>query len=210
MDPTTLASGVVSLLVPYLAKAGKTIAEKVGEDAWNTVNSKIERLYDAIENKFRGNDYANQTLKRLEEKPEDKGRQSAIESVLKEVLAEDQQFQKMLSQFLAEAKQAGGDTIIQVYGSGAAATHRGVAAGEGGIAVGGNIIFQQTKNSLKPKGSAEIAKERSLHLYEIVDEVQQKAVDCVSAFDSFLESIEMEASEEIEAKKIGTSMILGH
>jgi hypothetical protein len=137
----TLAAGAVSLLVPYLAKAGKTIAEKVGKDMWDKVNDKVETLYENIKNKFTGNDYATQTLKRLKEKPEDKGRQSAMESVLEEVLADDQQFQKMLGQLLAEAKKSGGDSIIQVYGGGAAATHGAVAAGEGGYAARGNIII---------------------------------------------------------------------
>ncbi len=73
-----------------------------------------------------------------------------MESVLKEVLAEDQQFQKMLSQLLAETKQAGGDSIIQVYGSGAAASHGGVAAGEGGYAAGGNIIIGRPPSDNKP------------------------------------------------------------
>lgn len=139
MDLVTLATGAVSLLVPYLAKAGRSIAEKVGKDVWDIVSSKVETLYDAIKNKFKGNDYASQSLKRLEEKPEDEDRQAAMKSVLKEVLAEDSQFQKTLSQLLAEAKQMGGDSIIQVYGSGAAATHRGVAAGERGYAAGRDI-----------------------------------------------------------------------
>ncbi len=142
----TIATEAVSLLVPYLAKAGKTITEKVGKDAWDMVNSKIEKLYGTIKNKITGNDYASQTLKRLEEKPEDKGRQSAMESVLKEALADDQQFQKILSQILAETKQVGGDNIIQVYGSGAAAASGGVAAGERGYAAGGDIIFGRPPN----------------------------------------------------------------
>ncbi len=142
----TLATGAVSLLVPYLAKAGKTIAEKVGKDAWDMVNSKIEKLYETIKNKITGNDYASQTLKRLEEKPEDEDRQIAMKSVLKDVLAEDQQFQKTLSQLLDEVKQVGGDNIIQVYGSGAAATSGGVAAGEGGYAAGGNIVIGRPPN----------------------------------------------------------------
>ncbi len=140
MDLGILATGTVSLLVPYFAKAGKTIAEKVGKDALDIVTDKTETLYEAIKNKFHGNDYANQTLKRLEEKPEDKDRQSAMKSVLKDVLSEDQQFQKMLSRLLTEAKQSGGDNIIQIYGGGAVATQGGVAAGEGGTAAGRNVI----------------------------------------------------------------------
>ncbi len=107
----TLASGAVSLLVPYLAKAGNTIAEKVGKDSWDIVNSKIEKLYETVKSKITGNDYASQTLKRLEEKPEDADRQSAMKSVLKDILIDDQQFQKTLSQLLDEVKQTGGKNI---------------------------------------------------------------------------------------------------
>ena len=102
MDPVTPATGAVSLLVPHLAKAGKAVTDKIGQEVWDKVSNKVEKLYETIKNKFTGNDYANQTLKRLEEKPEDKDRQSAMQSVLKEVLVEDPQFQKMLSQILAE------------------------------------------------------------------------------------------------------------
>lgn len=146
MSIEILTTGAVSLLTLYLAKAGKTISESVGKDAWNIVNSKIEKLYNAIKNKFIDNVYANQTLKRLEEKPEDKGRQIAMENILKEFLENDQQFQKMLIQLLAEVQQAGGDSIIQVYGSGAVATHRGIAAGERGYAAGRDIIIQKNNN----------------------------------------------------------------
>jgi hypothetical protein len=138
MDIGMLASGAVSFLIPYFTKASKTIVDKVGSDVSNKVNSKIETLYETIKSKIRGNDYANQTLKRLEEIPADKDRQVAMKSVLKDILAEDQQFQKILYQLLAEIKQIGGDSIIQVYGSGAIATNNSVAAGEGGIAVQGN------------------------------------------------------------------------
>lgn len=139
MDLVTLATGAVSLLVPYLAKAGRTIADKVGKDVWDIVNTKVETLYESIKNKFTGNDYAGQTLKRLEEKPEDEDRQNAMKSILKENLAEDPQFQEVVGQLLAETKQVGGDSVIRVYGSGAAAAHGGVAAGEGGYAAGRDI-----------------------------------------------------------------------
>ncbi len=141
MEAETIATSTVSFLAPHFCKADQTIIDKIGAEAEEKISNTVETLYKTIKNKFTDNDYANQTLKRLEEKLEDKGRHSAMESVLKEVLAEDQQFQKMLSQLLAEAKQAGGDSIIQVYGSGAAATHGGVAAGGGGCAAGENIII---------------------------------------------------------------------
>jgi hypothetical protein len=150
MDPVTLATGAISLLVPHLAKTGKVVVDKVGQEVWDKVSNKVEKLYETIKNKFIGNDYAIQTLKRLEEKPEEKDRQSAMHSVLKEVLVEDAQFQKMLSQILAEAKQAGGNSVIQIYGSGTAATHGGVAAGERGYAAGRDMIIGRPPSKDEP------------------------------------------------------------
>ena len=138
MDLTTLVTGAVLLLVPYLAKGGRTIADKVGKDIGDLVNSKAETLYETIKNKFVGNDDASQTLKRLEAMPEDRDRQIAMESVLKEVIAEDPQFQRMLGQLLVEVKQVGGGRITQVYGGGAEATQVTAIADRGGTAVGGN------------------------------------------------------------------------
>ncbi len=136
MDFGNLATVAVSLLVPCLAKAGKTIADKIGKDAWDTVNNKIEKLYDSIKKKFTGNDYANNTLKRLEEKPENEDRQNAMKAVLREVLAEDQQFQKMLVQILEQIENSGGDKIIQAYRDSVVATNGSVAANGGSIALG--------------------------------------------------------------------------
>lgn len=136
MDFGTLATGAVSLLVPYLAKAGKTIADKIGKDAWDTVNDKIETLYESIKSKFLGNDYASQTLKRLEEKPDDDDRQNAMKGVLRDALAEDGQFQKILAQLLEQIEHEGGDNIIQIYRDSAVATNGSVAANKGGIALG--------------------------------------------------------------------------
>ena len=136
MDITTLVTEAVLLLVPYLVKGGRTITDKVGKDIGGVVNSKAETLYETIKNKFGGNDYASQTLKRLEEMPEDEDRQSTMKIVLKEVIAEDSEFQRMLDQLLVEVKQVGGGPITQIYGGGVAATNRGVAADRGSTAVG--------------------------------------------------------------------------
>ena len=140
MDIGNLATTAVSLLVPYLAEAGKSVANKVGEDAWNLLNRKIETLYELIKNKFHIDDYASKTLKRLEEKPEDEDRQKAMEIVLKEVLKEDKLFEKMLSKLVIEMKQEGSDNVIQADISGAAATHGGVAL-QDSIFIGGDAHF---------------------------------------------------------------------
>lgn len=139
MDVSTIASDAVLLLFPYLAMASKSISDTISKVALNKVNSKIETLYETIKNKFNENSYAEQTLKRLEEKPEDGDRQIALKSVLKDVLTKDQEFQKILIQLLSEIKQVGGDNIIQVHGSGAIATQSSAAAGKQGLVVGRDI-----------------------------------------------------------------------
>lgn len=143
MDVGTLASGAVSLLVPYLVKAGKTISNKIGEDTGNMVDKKIETIYEGIKKKFIGKDYASQTIKRLEEKPEDEDRQNAMKGVLKEVLTEDIQFQKMLIQLLAEAKKEGGGNIIKIHESGAIATGGSEINIKGKYASGRDIKFDR-------------------------------------------------------------------
>jgi len=135
MDIGLLATTAVSLLVPYLAKLGKTLAADIGEEVSGHVRDKVKVLYETIKNKLTGNDCASQTLERLEEKPEDKGRQDMMASVLKESLPNDPQFQKVLDQLLSEIEQG---NIIQT-GSGTVETHRSVtASGPGSVAVGGN------------------------------------------------------------------------
>jgi len=141
MDVGTIANGVVLLLVPYFAEAGKIITKKISKDATNILNNKIDNILEVLKNKFLSNDYAIQTLRRLEEKPEGKERQIAMKSVLQEVLVEDKQFQITMSQLLDEIKQISRGTNIKVNGSGAVAIHGGVAAGEQGYAAGRDITI---------------------------------------------------------------------
>jgi len=136
MDIGLIATSAVSLLVPYLADLGKSLAKEIGKDVSEHVKSKVKVLYETIKNKFTGNDYASETLKRLEEIPEDRSRQDTMASVLKEIIPDDPQFQKMLDQLLSEIEQG---NIIQT-GSGTVETHRSVtASGSGSVAVGGNV-----------------------------------------------------------------------
>lgn len=142
MDIGLLATSAVSLVVPYLAKLGKDVAADIGEKVSEHVSDKVKALYEKIKGKFMGDNYASRTLERLEEKPEDKGRQDMMVSVLKESLPNDPQFQRMLGQLLAEIQLAGVGNTTQ-SGSGVMATHGGVAAGAGGYAAGGNIIINK-------------------------------------------------------------------
>jgi len=141
MDIGVLATGAVALLVPYLASAGKSVTEGIFKDLGQAVQAKLGTLYQAVKERFVGNDYAGQSLQRLSEKPDDKGRQDALKSVLAEILEEDSGFRNELARLLTEVRRSGGDEIIRVYGSGAVATQGGVAAGERGIAAGRDLII---------------------------------------------------------------------
>jgi hypothetical protein len=144
----TIASETVSLLLPYLGKAGKTLGNKIGKDSLDIVSTKTKELYDVIKKKFSGDTYNKDTFERLEEKPEDKSRQEIMESILKDVLKEDQQFQDNVSQLLNEIKQDGGKRT-EVKDSSAIALNGGKVVIKGGTAnhggtvgdtAGGNII----------------------------------------------------------------------
>jgi len=142
MDPAALATSAIALLVPYLTKAGSAIVERIGKDVAGTVSTRVESLYEAIKRKLGGNDYAAQSLNRLEEKPDEEERQAALKGVLKELLVKDAEFRTAVEHMVAEAQRArgGAGTTILVSGSGSAATQGGVAAGQGGQAAGGNIV----------------------------------------------------------------------
>jgi hypothetical protein len=142
MDPGTLATSAIALLVPYLTKAGSAMMERIGKDVAEAVSTRVESVYESIKRRLGGDDYAAQSLKRLEEKPEEEERQAALKGVLKEMLVKDTEFQTVMERLVSEAQRAAGKagTTILVSGSGAVATQGGVAAGQGGQAAGGNIV----------------------------------------------------------------------
>jgi hypothetical protein len=142
MDPATLATSVIAFLAPFLARTGKAAMDKIGSDVAEAASSQVKSLYETIKRRLAGDDYAAQSLKRLEEKPDQEERQAALKGVLKELLVADAEFQSAVARMVAEAQRAGGaaGTTILVSGSGSAATQGGVAAGQGGQAAGGNIV----------------------------------------------------------------------
>ena len=113
MDPASLA---VALIAPYLAKLGESFASSAGEAALEGTMS----LLTAIRRKFTGDgdEYAKQTLERLEQRPNDDGRQSALKGVLEDKAQADNEFADELRQ-LVEATtgaQPVGNFLTQVYG----------------------------------------------------------------------------------------------
>ena len=98
MDPTTLATKAVSLLVPYLAKAGEAIAQKAGQAIWDSLKARFASDKDAAT-----------ALKQLSSTPHSGGRRIALKEVVEEQIQADREFAETLLQLVAEVKQPSGD-----------------------------------------------------------------------------------------------------
>ncbi len=118
VDPIT-ATVAVSLVSPFLVKAGEKFAEKVGEK----LADKTGQIYNLLKESFASDEYAGLTLLRLEQAPENEGRKTALETLIKEKMEEDNEFAEQLGKFINEAKEADTNNVIA---SGA----RSVAIGE--------------------------------------------------------------------------------
>jgi hypothetical protein len=94
MDPISLITPVVSLLMPYAAKGAEKFAEEVGQAAFE----KVKGLLATLRTRWRGDQEAIDTLVRFEEKPD--RYHPILEDVLKEKLGQDQELAKVLTEFL--------------------------------------------------------------------------------------------------------------
>jgi hypothetical protein len=113
MDPVSAA---IVLLAPYLAKAGASFASKAGEAAFEATRSLLDRIRRKFDDD--GDNYARTTLARLEEKPDDEGRQGALKSVLEEKAQADPAFAGDLERLVQSTvgNQAVSSFVTQVYG----------------------------------------------------------------------------------------------
>jgi hypothetical protein len=135
MDPILLATTAVSLLSPCLVKMGEKAAEEVGKRLPDVAG----KLWNTTLTKLQGKPAAEEAIKDFVAKPEDKDNQAAFRKELRKVLEAEPAFQAEFERLLGNAEREAGDTLI-VTGSGAAAMKDGVAAGEGGIAVRGDVL----------------------------------------------------------------------
>jgi len=91
-----IAAAVIALLSPYLAQAGKSIADKAGDAALEGVKA----LHEAIRHKFGGDDFARETLERAEAQPESEARKQSLAEVLDEKVKADPDFARELEELL--------------------------------------------------------------------------------------------------------------
>jgi hypothetical protein len=113
LDPVSAA---VALLVPYLAKFGEAVASKAGEAAVEGGKAILEIIKRRLGRD--ADEYGRQTLTRLEAKPEDEGRQSALRSVLADKVMEDREFADDLERIVQQttSNQPVGQFLTEVYG----------------------------------------------------------------------------------------------
>ncbi len=84
MDPvSTLVTGVMTVLMPYVTKGAEEFAKAAGDVAFR----KAKGLIDTLRAKLAGDKEASESLTRLEEKPE--RYKPVVEDVLKEKLSQD-------------------------------------------------------------------------------------------------------------------------
>ena len=128
MDPITLAPAVLSVLLPYLVKAGEKAAEKIGE----TLPENAGKLWGTLTEKFAGKD----AVKDLVENPSDQDAQGAFRLQLKKALSEDPEFLAALTGLLEKAQQEAIQSNVSARDGGIAVNISGNA--EGNIVIGNN------------------------------------------------------------------------
>ncbi len=134
MDATTLATSVVTMFTPLLMKAGEKAIERVGEKLPEAAG----KIWDEIRQKIGRKEAAREAMTDFAAKPDDADNAAAFRKELRKVFELDSKFAKDLEKMLDVAKAQAGDSITNT-GSGAVAARGSVAAGAGGIAVGGNV-----------------------------------------------------------------------
>lgn len=96
MDPIALgalATTAVSLVLPYLGKAGGAFSEKAGE-----------KLFEYLKARFEKKPAAGAALAGLEKAPQDAARQQAVQAHVQDLLTEDSTALQQLQELLAEIR----------------------------------------------------------------------------------------------------------
>lgn len=132
MDPTLLANAVTSFLAVALARVAQTVVDQ----AQQKLPEEVNRLWNSIAARFKGNSAAEGSAQDLKANAKDSDNQEAFALQLRKMLKEDPTFARELEKLYRTAQPSAGPVN---EGSGAIAMQGGTASGAGGIAVGGNV-----------------------------------------------------------------------
>lgn len=131
MDPATLAAAALTVLSPYLVKAGQRIAENIADSLPENAAS----LWKALTDRLAGKPAAEAAVRDLAQEPADEDNQAALRKELKKALAEDPQFLAAMTGLLEKAQKE------------SQSIHNSAIAGENSTAVNvggdvqGNIVI---------------------------------------------------------------------
>ena len=120
MDPATIATGVLTVLMPYVAKGAKEFISVVGEVGYE----KAKGLMEKLKSKWSGDKEVTSTLENFEAKPE--RYKPVLEDIMHEKLAKDPELANELSKMLQEM----GPTLTIIQEMDEARGVTGLAAGE--------------------------------------------------------------------------------
>lgn len=129
MDPITVATGVLTVLTPFLVEGGKAAAKKAGEALWAT-----------LERRFKDNPAAETALVDLKAAPEDADNQAALRKEIRKLAEADAAFQAELERLLAAAEaEAPGSVHIEVRNGAVAVGNHATAVGARAVQIGGSV-----------------------------------------------------------------------
>jgi len=134
MDPVTLASTAVGLLVPVLKSFGDKIVDAGGDAAV----TKIRALYERIKRRLTGDPYDEQLLDGVAADPRSESRARNLRDRIAELMEADAEFRAEVEALVQDAERAGA-TAVSAAGSGITAGGN-VSQVAGGDAVGRDKI----------------------------------------------------------------------
>lgn len=100
IDPLTLAA----IAAPFLAEGAEAFSKSAGEK----LGAKVGELCQEVADKFRDDSDAEVTLALAQKRPDSKGRQGALEEILKEKLEDDPDFAARVQRLVDELEKGGG------------------------------------------------------------------------------------------------------
>jgi len=119
MDPViaaSIASGAVSILVPFLKSLGeefaKSIAQELGSKAGETAWKRAKKLYEFIKSKVTSKPEFEKVITSLEESPDDADTQAMVRYHLKELMTVDESFARELSELVKQVTEGKSDVVF--------------------------------------------------------------------------------------------------